>query len=70
MFFIVVLSVICISVVFDRINMAKKWRDSMERGSIGESKKSTQWPCTLAEGERAIDGESMVPFLSFVFAML
>jgi hypothetical protein len=34
----------------------------MERGSIGDNKKSTRWPCTLAEGERAMDGESMVPF--------
>jgi hypothetical protein len=34
----------------------------MERGSIGESKNLIRWPCTLAEGERAMDGESMVPF--------
>jgi hypothetical protein len=34
----------------------------MERGSIGDSKTSTRWPCTLAEGERAMDGESMVLF--------
>jgi hypothetical protein len=26
----------------------------MERGSIGDSKTSTRWPCTLAEGERAM----------------
>jgi hypothetical protein len=58
----VVLALTCISVVFARKNMTKKWRDSMERGSIGESKNSTRWPCTLAEGERAMDGESMVSF--------
>jgi hypothetical protein len=34
----------------------------MERGSIRESKNSTRWPCTLAEGERAMDGESIVSF--------
>jgi hypothetical protein len=34
----------------------------MERGSIGERKNSTRCPCTLAEGERAMDGESMVLF--------
>jgi hypothetical protein len=34
----------------------------MERGSIGDNKRSTWWPCTLAEGERAMDSESMVPF--------
>jgi hypothetical protein len=34
----------------------------MERGSIGESKNMTRWPCTLAKGERAMDGESVVSF--------
>jgi hypothetical protein len=34
----------------------------MERGSIGDSKTSTRWHCTLVEGERAMDGEWMVPF--------
>jgi hypothetical protein len=34
----------------------------MDRGSIGESKNSTRWPCTLAEGERVMDGELMVSF--------
>jgi hypothetical protein len=34
----------------------------MERGSIGDSNTLTQWPCMLAEGERAMDGEPMVPF--------
>jgi hypothetical protein len=38
-------------------------------GSIGDNKRSARWPCTLAKGERAMDGESMVPFQSFVFAM-
>jgi hypothetical protein len=32
----------------------------MERGSIGESKKSTMWPCMLAERERAMNSELMV----------
>jgi hypothetical protein len=34
----------------------------MEKGSIGEIKNTTQWPCTLAKGERVMDGESMVLF--------
>jgi hypothetical protein len=34
----------------------------MERESNRESKNSTRLPCTLVEGERAMDGESMVPF--------
>jgi hypothetical protein len=33
----------------------------MERGSIGDNKRSTRWPCTLAEGERGMDGEAIVP---------
>jgi hypothetical protein len=32
----------------------------MERGSIGESKKSTMWPCMLAERERVMNSELMV----------
>jgi hypothetical protein len=34
----------------------------MERGSIEDNKISTRWPCMLAEGERAMDGEWMIPF--------
>jgi hypothetical protein len=34
----------------------------MERGSIGESKNTTQWPCMVAEEERVMDGESIVSF--------
>jgi hypothetical protein len=33
---IVVLSLICISIVSARINMAKRWCDAMARGSTGE----------------------------------
>jgi hypothetical protein len=33
----------------------------MERGSIGDSKTSIRWPCTLVDGEGGMDGESMVP---------
>jgi hypothetical protein len=62
MLFTVVLSLTCISVVFARKHTMKKLCDSMERGSIEESKNSTRWPCTLVEGERGMVGESMVSF--------
>jgi hypothetical protein len=60
--YIIILSLTCIFVVFARINMAKKWCDAMESGSIRERQILTQWPCMLEEGERVIDGELMVPF--------
>jgi hypothetical protein len=62
MFYTIVLSLTCISDVFTRINMIKKWWDSIKRGSIGDNKTLTRWSCMLAEGERAMDGEMMVPF--------
>jgi hypothetical protein len=34
----------------------------MEGRSIGEWQTLTWWPCTLAEGERAMDDEPLVPF--------
>jgi hypothetical protein len=35
----------------------------MGRGSTSERQTSTRWLCTLAEGERAIDGESLIDFI-------
>jgi hypothetical protein len=32
-------------------------------GSTGERQTSTQWLCMLAEGERAMDGESLIDFV-------
>jgi hypothetical protein len=60
--FTVILSLTCISIVSVRINMVKRWCDAMGRGSTGERHTSTQWLCTLAEGERAMDGESLILF--------
>jgi hypothetical protein len=51
-----------ISVVFARVTMAKKWSESMERGSIGERKTLTRCPFTLVEVERAMDSEPLVSF--------
>jgi hypothetical protein len=59
-----VLSLTCISIV------SARWCDAMERGSTGERQASTRWLCTLAEGKRAMDGESLILFQSRVFAML
>jgi hypothetical protein len=56
----VVLSLTCISIVSARINMAKRWCDATGRGSAGERQTSTRWLCMLAEGERAMDGESLI----------
>jgi hypothetical protein len=58
----VVLSLTCISIVSARINMAKRWCDAMGRGSTRERQTSTRWLCMLAEGERAMDGESHISF--------
>jgi hypothetical protein len=38
----------------------------MEIGTVGDSKTSTPWPCTLVEGERATDGEPMVPLILII----
>jgi hypothetical protein len=38
----------------------------MEIGTVGDSKTSTRWPCTLVEGERATDGEPMVPLILII----
>jgi hypothetical protein len=43
--------------------MAKRWCDAMGRRSTGERQTLTQWLCTLAEGERAMDGESLIDFI-------
>jgi hypothetical protein len=43
--------------------MPKRWCNAMERGSTGERQTLTQWLCTLAEGERAMDGESLIDFI-------
>jgi hypothetical protein len=43
--------------------MVKRWCDAMGRGSTGERQTSTRWLCTLAEGERAMDGESLINFI-------
>jgi hypothetical protein len=43
--------------------MAKRWCDAMGMGSTGERQASTRWLCTLAEGERAMDGESLINFI-------
>jgi hypothetical protein len=32
----------------------------MERASIGEKNLSTEWPCTLVEVERVMDGKAML----------
>jgi hypothetical protein len=58
----VVFSITYISIVSVRINMVKRWCDTMERGSTGERQTSTRWLCTLVEGERATDGESLILF--------
>jgi hypothetical protein len=61
MFCTVVLFLTYISVVFAR----KIWQKMVRlhgEGSIGESKTSTRWLCTLVEGGIAMYGESMVPF--------
>jgi hypothetical protein len=59
---IVVLSLTCIFVISARINMVKRWWDAMGRGSTGERQTSNRWLCKLAEGERAMDGESLISF--------
>jgi hypothetical protein len=59
----VVLSLTSISIISARINMAKRWCDAMGRGSTGERQTSTRWLCMLAEGERAMDGESLIDFI-------
>jgi hypothetical protein len=59
----IILSLTSISIISIRINMAKRWCDAMGRGSTGERKTSTRWLCTLAEGERAMDGESLIDFI-------
>jgi hypothetical protein len=56
------LSLTCISIVSARINMVKRWCDAMGRGSTRERQTSTRWLCMLAEGERAMDGESLISF--------
>jgi hypothetical protein len=33
-----------------------------EKRLIGERQSSIRWPCTLAEGGRIMDGETMLPF--------
>jgi hypothetical protein len=43
--------------------MVKRWCDIMERGSIGERQTLTRWLCTLADGERAMDSESLIGFI-------
>jgi hypothetical protein len=43
--------------------MAKRWYDAMGRGSTGERQTSTRWLCTLVEGKRAMDGESLIDFI-------
>jgi hypothetical protein len=43
--------------------MVKRWCDATGRGSTGERHALTQWLCTLAEGERAMDGESLINFI-------
>jgi hypothetical protein len=58
----VVLSLTYISIVSARINMKKRWCDAMGRGSTEEGQTSTRWLCTLAQGERAMDGESPISF--------
>jgi hypothetical protein len=58
----VVLSLTCISIIFARINMAKRWCDIMGRGSTGERQTLTRWLCMLAEGERVMDGETLISF--------
>jgi hypothetical protein len=40
--------------------MAKRLSDVMVRTSIRERNISTQWPCTLVEVERVMDGETML----------
>jgi hypothetical protein len=57
-----ILNILYISIISARINMAKRWCDTMGRGSTGERQTSTQWLCMLAEGERAMDGESLISF--------
>jgi hypothetical protein len=43
--------------------MVKRWCDAMGRGRTGERQTSTRWLCTLVEGERAMDGESLIDFI-------
>jgi hypothetical protein len=59
----VVLSLTSISIISVRINMVKRWCDAMERGSTGERQTSIRWLCMLAEGERVMDGESLIGFI-------
>jgi hypothetical protein len=60
--FTIVLSLTCISIVSTRINMVKRRCDVMGKGSTGERQTSTRWLCMLVEGERAMDGESLISF--------
>jgi hypothetical protein len=59
----VVLSLTSISIISARINMVKRWCDAIGRGSTGERQTWTRWLCTLAEGERVMDGESLIDFI-------
>jgi hypothetical protein len=59
----VVLSLTSISIISAKINMVKRWCDTMGRGSTGERQTSSRWFCTLAEREKAMDGESLIDFI-------
>jgi hypothetical protein len=40
--------------------MVKRWSDVMVRAATGERNLSTQWPYTVVEVERVMDGERIL----------